>query len=553
LLSSQSHEAVNNAAEAVLKLFGDDRDSLSLIRVGNEGAVSEELLPYHVARVEAAYKDRFLATARSRFWVVASALGLDKEICDSVLYYEDTVRPVIARIVDYARDDVDPARISELARTVEVMLEARGVFVDLSEIELELLESNLADAYFSSLHSTKSAYIEKLRQVIQLGRDFTGSVSTRQRSFETFLAGTRQVVAGTCVGLGRGSLGLTKTTFDLVVVDEAARCTPSELAVPIQSGKWIVLVGDHAQLEPLHPGDIVETLAGELGLPLHEVQRSDFERVFESDYGKAAGSTLTKQYRMLPPIGRIVSWAFYNDGGGLLHGRTNSIIDERVLPPELQTPLQWVTTDSAGSSGYQKSDSKQSRSLFNPLEAQAILSLLKRCAEHEPFMEWLQGRSDGGHPIGIICAYSLQRDYLWKKLQTENLPDVLRRAIKVDTIDSYQGKENLIVLLSLVRNNSDGVVDGGEKTIAPGFMARKNRINVALSRAMDRLVIVGARTRWRSGSPMALVSDAFSEEVKAGEAKVVDAQELIESFASSVRPNKNDKKTLVSGVLEDIL
>lgn len=551
LLSSQSHEAVNNAAEAVLKLFGDDRDSLSLIRVGNEGAVSEELLPYHVARVEKAYKDRFLATAKSRLDVVAAALGLDKDICNSVLYFEDTVRPVIARIVDYARDDVDPARISELARTVEAMLVARGVIVDLSEIEPELLESDLADAYFSSLPSTKSAYIEKLRQVIELGRDFTGSVSTRQRSFETFLAGTRQVVAGTCVGLGRGSLGLTKTTFDLVVVDEAARCTPSELAVPIQSGKWIVLVGDHAQLEPLHPGDVVETLAGELGLPLHEVQRSDFERVFESDYGKAAGSTLTKQYRMLPPIGRIVSWAFYS--GGLLHGRTNSIIDERVLPPELQIPLQWVSTDSAGSGGYQKPDPKQGQSLFNPLEVDAILSLLKRCAEHEPFIQWLLGRSDGGHPIGIICAYALQRDYLWKKLQAENLPDVLRRAIKVDTIDSYQGKENLIVLLSLVRNNADGIVDGGERTIAPGFMARKNRINVALSRAMDRLVIVGARMRWRTGTPMALVSEAFSEEVKAGEAKVVDAQELIKNSTSSVEPKKNGTKTLASGVMENVV
>jgi serine/threonine protein kinase len=549
LLTSQSHEAVNNAAEKVLELFGDDRDSLSLIRVGNEGAVSEELLPYHVARVEKAYKDRFIATAKSRFEVIAAALGLDKDICDSVLYFEETVRPVIARIVDYTRDDVDLAKINELARTVEAMLDARGVIVDLSEIEPELLESNLADAYLSSLHSTKSAYIEKLRQVIQLGRDFTGSVSTRQRSFETFLAGTRQVVAGTCVGLGRGSLGLTKTTFDLVVVDEAARCTPSELAVPIQSGKWIVLVGDHAQLEPLHPGDIVDALAGELGLPLHEVQRSDFERVFESDYGKAAGSTLTKQYRMLPPIGRVVSSAFYN--GGLLHGRTNSIIDEGILPPELQVPLQWVSTDSAGSGGYQKRDLKQGQSLFNPLEVDAILSLLKRCAEHEPFIEWLLGRSDSGHPIGIICAYALQRDYLWKKLQAENLPDVLRRAIKVDTIDSYQGKENLIVLLSLVRNNADGIVDGGEKTIAPGFMARKNRINVALSRAMDRLVIVGARMRWRSGSPMALVSDAFSEEVKAGEARVVDAQELIESSASSVRLKKTGKKTLASGVIED--
>jgi superfamily I DNA and/or RNA helicase len=56
------------------------------------------------------------------------------------------------------------------------------------------------------------------------------------------------------VGLGRASLGLTSTPFDLVVVDEAARCTSGELAVPMQAGRWIVLVGDHLQLELNRPG-----------------------------------------------------------------------------------------------------------------------------------------------------------------------------------------------------------------------------------------------------------------------------------------------------------
>ena len=97
----------------------------------------------------------------------------------------------------------------------------------------------------------------------------------------------------------------------------------------------------------------------------------------------------------------------------------------------------------------------------------------------------------------------------------------------MDTIDSYQGKENLVVLLSLVRNNADGIKDRGAPTINPGFMAKKNRINVALSRAMDRLVIVGAKAAWREGSPLGVVSTSFDEEIKGGDAKLLDAAELL--------------------------
>ncbi len=529
LLASQSHEAVNNAAEAALGLFGADRDSLTLIRVGNEGAVSEALRPHHVARAERAYKDRFLATAGPRYATAANALGIEADLCEAVVYFEDVVRPIVARVAEFVRNDEGAAKINALLRTVEELFRARGIDVVLKEDDLEDIEGVADDRYFGSISGGRSKKVDQLRMVVGLSRDIIGSVSTRQRSFETFLAGTRQVVAGTCVGLGRATLGLTKTTFDLVVVDEAARCTPSELAVPIQAGKWVVLVGDHAQLEPLHPEGVVETLADELGAPLHEIQCSDFERVFASDYGKSAGATLTTQYRMLPPIGRIVSSAFYDRG--LAHGRTKPFESEAILPPELARPLTWIDTDSAGSSAHQKRTQSRGQSLSNPVEADAIVALLRNWSEHEPLIEWLRARSDGSHPIGIICAYANQRDHVWKRLQAENLPDALRRSIKVDTIDSYQGKENLIVVLSLVRNNSDGPMDGGVKTIAPGFMGRKNRINVALSRAMDRLVIVGAKSRWRTGSPMGLVVEAFAAEVECGEATVIDAAELIEISA----------------------
>lgn len=539
LLASQSHEAVNNAAEAVLELFGADRDSLSLIRVGHEGSVSESLKPHHVARVERAYKDRFAATRGQRLRVISQAIGLDEQISDLVLWFEDAVSPVLSRITQLAGEDPDQAqRLHSLISTVEQQLSARDIMLDCSHVAPEQVEETVTNLFMSELPAALAAKVEKFRHVVQLTRDVVGSVSTWHRSFETFLAGTRQVVAGTCVGLGRTSLGLTKTAFDLVIVDEAARCTSSELAVPIQAGKWVVLVGDQAQLEPLHSAMVVQSVAEELGIPMQEVSRSDFERVFESAYGSTAGSTLTMQYRMLPSIGRIVSRAFY--GGELVHGRSEALVDEDAMPAELKTPLTWVSTDALGRDAHQHTPPERRGSLVNSVEAEAIVTLIKRWAAHEPFLTWLAMRPKQTPTIGVICAYAAQRDLIWKKLQAENLPETVRRSLKVDTIDSYQGKENLIVLLSLVRNNSDGPFEQGAPTIAPGFMARRNRINVALSRAMDRLVIVGALRGWRQATSLAQVAAGFADEMARGEASVLDAGELIQAPSSETAKSKKD-------------
>lgn len=529
LIASQSHEAVNNAAEAVLRLFGDERDDLSLIRVGHEGVVSELLKPFHVAAAERAFKDRFVATTSRRMEVIARALGLSQELVARVMKFEDSVVPVIRKMGSVSED---PARINSLKHTIEQQVLPLQIKLDLSQIASNEVEGYVEDQFLSIIPPDSAHAVERFRHVLELGRDIAGSVSTRMRSFETFLAGTRQVVAGTCVGLGRTSLGLTSTIFDLVIVDEAARCTPSEIAVPIQAGKWVVLVGDHAQLEPLHDVQLVSSLAKEFRVPRDAISKSDFQRVFESTYGIQSGSTLTKQYRMLPPIGRIVS-CFYERG--LQHGRTTPLAEPGVFPPDLDKTLLWVDTDCLGAHGFQGAQqSAKTKSLINVAEADAIVSLLKRWSEHESFKAWLSNRSEA---IGIICAYAAQRDLVWRKLQAESLPEVVRKALKVDTIDSYQGKENAIVLLSLVRNNAEGPHEHGAPTIAPGFMVRPNRINVAMSRAMDRLVIVGARQRWMADSPMGRVSSKFNDEVLGGDAKVIDVNDVL---ARTMRTKKDD-------------
>jgi superfamily I DNA and/or RNA helicase len=156
----------------------------------------------------------------------------------------------------------------------------------------------------------------RLLRLLRLAQEWASALATRGRSPEELLARSRNLICGTCVGIGRRGIQLDKNAFDLVIIDEAARCTPSELAVGMQSGRRIMLVGDHRQLPPLFDYDVLEALGPRLGITSRkDLQRSDFERAFHLDYGRAVAQTVKKQYRMAPKIGQLVADVFYPGQG----------------------------------------------------------------------------------------------------------------------------------------------------------------------------------------------------------------------------------------------
>jgi hypothetical protein len=103
LLSSQSHEAVNNAAETVLKLFRQEGEEPSLIRVGQEGSVSDLLKPYHAEKVESHYREQFRAGLKERFRVAAQQIGLSEAFADDLYFLETTVWPIFSHLGDAAK------------------------------------------------------------------------------------------------------------------------------------------------------------------------------------------------------------------------------------------------------------------------------------------------------------------------------------------------------------------------------------------------------------------------------------------------------------------
>lgn len=528
LLASQAHEAVNTAAEAVLTLFRKTGGSPSLLRVGmSEDVVSAALRPYHSARVEQAFKDKFNAAFRERMAIAGLELGLPEDLIDDIVFMEMAVRPIVTGLGDLmALVERDEKKINSLVESLNANLAVLGCADEPAEAHttdwpnfLDQVAERIASKHVAE--GVSADRIKKLRSVAAIGRDFVGSVSQRQRSFDTFLAGTRQIVAGTCVGLGRTSLGLTSTAFDLVIVDEAARCTSSELLVPLQAARWVVLVGDHAQLEPHHEPEIINQVSSRTAISKREIQRSDFERLFTSPYGKGASCTLKTQYRMWPPIGELVSGTFY-PLTKLVPGRSVPEIDPNVLPQVLSKALTWVETDGLGTLAYERQEEQNSR--INAVEADVIMALLDEWHSHEPFKQWLSRQEKHPAGIGIICMYAAQRDLIERKLRQSPLSYLLERQVKVGTVDSYQGKENPIVILSLVRNNDLGPLEGGTRRIQIGFLAKPNRINVAVSRAMDKLVIIGARKRWPADSPLAKLTTEFEIQLSKDAASIVSAE-----------------------------
>lgn len=506
LLASQSHEAVNNAAEKVIELCQHTNLPLDLVRFGAEGMVSEQLIPHHASSILQAYRDLFRSEMRLRVGSLSRNLGLPSAFVNDWFDLDFDLGRLSREIIklDARRStmpDGSPERSSLTARLAQrvsrfkiIAHEKFGATVD--DQADEVLDSLRADML--RRHSiTSSDAIARVDQVIAIAREWVERLGTLRGNFEEFLAKTRSLVCGTCVGLGRSQFGVAANRYDWVIVDEAARATPGELAVAIQAGRRVLLVGDHRQLPPLYGRALEHKIASDLAWDDRSVlTRSDFERAFESDYGRAVGATLQTQYRMAPPIGELVSACFYPVALAPGRGYPKSWFAE--LPELVKSIVTWVDTSAAGRQSWERK--RDSFRIDNLFEAREVLELLRSICISEKFInELLDDISEDEKPIGVICMYAEQKRLLIKMLSEQDWATGYRHLIKIDTVDSYQGKENRIIIVATTRNN--GLTD-------QGFLKSPERINVAISRAMDRLIILGATRMWRDAhrdSPMGKV------------------------------------------------
>jgi len=225
--------------------------------------------------------------------------------------------------------------------------------------------------------------------------------------------------------------------------------------------KRVIFAGDHKQLPPTVKNHTAEK--GGLAISL-------MEKLMEK---KELSVMLTEQYRMNKYIMQFPSESMYE---GKLTAHPSVLM--RCLPGEgmprfIWPPVEWV--DTAGC-GFEEESQPEGRSCGNPEEARLLLDHLAG------LLTGLQGiRNHEANDVGIISPYSRQVDTLREMLEEHPVLKDFHQ-IRVKTVDGFQGREKDIIYLSLVRSNANSEI---------GFLQDIRRMNVAITRAKKKLVIVG--------------------------------------------------------------
>ncbi len=291
----------------------------------------------------------------------------------------------------------------------------------------------------------RQALREEARQLLADARQIEDQLVQR-------LVRSAPVVCATCTGLE--SRFLAGKIFDWCVLDEASQGTEPAAWIPLQYAQRLVLAGDPFQLPPTILSS--EAIAGGLQVSL-------MERLMEL-LGTGISKRLDVQYRMHTDIMAFSSAEFYAGALAASPSVQAHLLRDLpgVRPKELtSTPLDYIDTSGAS---YDEEPDPESESRLNPQEA----SLVVRKAQ----ALLAAGLNPGD--LAIITPYSAQA-----RLLRGLLPDA---SIEIDSVDGFQGREKEAVILSLVRSNTDGEI---------GFLEDVRRMNVALTRARRKLIVIG--------------------------------------------------------------
>jgi serine/threonine protein kinase len=526
LLASQAHEAVNNALEKGLEVCRGMGIDFNAVRLGPEAAASDAIRHLHASSIENSYRESFKAEQKERIIELATTFGLPRGYAVEVVDLHLRLGMLSERIakLQERNGQENESTVASLDARVRALTETFfDIAQDVYQVQgeqppaevLESIRNDLAKRY--EVRSLDA--IARLDRVIRLSEEWLAALGSSDANFAEFLAKSRTVVAGTLVGIGYRAAGVIQNIYDWVIIDEAGRAAPSELAVAMQAGHRILLVGDHLQLPPTFPEQVRQAVCERYNVEDDSaLLGSDFERVFSSPYGQQVGATLLSQYRMAPAIGELVSECFY--GGQLETGRGEPPKYYDLLPAHLCKQVSWVDMSSLGERGYEQR-SQDGVDTWNTSEAHVVMELLRHIVESDDFMALMaEDLKPQEPPIGIICMYSKQRALIDKLKAEVPWLGAARRLVKVDTVDSYQGKENRIVIVSTVRNNPRHQT---------GFLRSPNRVNVALSRAMERLFVLGASKMWQgknSKYPLGQVLKYTEKLAAEGRASIIPATQL---------------------------
>ncbi len=239
---------------------------------------------------------------------------------------------------------------------------------------------------------------------------------------------------------------IARVKFDVAIIDEASQATIPSVLIPIAKAHRFILAGDHKQLPPT----IISDRAGALSKTL-------FEELIRMYPFKS--QLLDIQYRMNSLLMKFPNEEFYNNGL-----KSDSSVDDiniRDILDSHQDEEALLFIDTSNILDNRERHLKDSKSIINEIEAEIAIRIA------DDYLNDGVGEED----IGIISPYADQ-----VKIIQENTP------IEVKTVDGFQGREKEIIIISTVRSNDNGNI---------GFLSDLRRLNVAITRAKRKLIIIG--------------------------------------------------------------
>lgn len=301
--------------------------------------------------------------------------------------------------------------------------------------------------------SRKGAEREAVRQKINSLKDRATELEIR---INESLFSEARVIA--CTLVGSANRLLTGQKFGTLFIDEAAQALEAACWIPIRKADRVILAGDHCQLPPTVKAP--EALRAGLGHTLMQtIVKNKPDTV----------SLLKLQYRMNDEIMRFSSEWFY---GGMLQSapevKYRSILD-------FDTPIEWINTEGLDCN---EEFIGENYGRINKPEAELSIEQLKGYITKIGRERFLDERID----VGMISPYKAQVQYLRRLVRNDAFFKPYRQAITINTVDGFQGQERDVILISLVRANEEGQI---------GFLNDLRRMNVAITRARMKLIILG--------------------------------------------------------------
>lgn len=437
--------------------------------------------------------ERFAATVRTATVELeamargtARAVASSKALSDAVTTYLELghqLREVLQRQANNQaeRDSLDDALVSldenQLALSAEEDTLRKQVGLALGDPILAQGPIEGIEDAAREVEESSAETLAQLSAIQKLQEDWFQSFG-RRYDFDDVLLAQQQVVAGTCLGFA--SIGSRDSVeYDLVIIDEASKATPTEALVPMSRGRTWVLLGDPKQLPPFVDDELRrQKILDRFELSDEDIAATLFNHLLHG-LPKLSRPFLSVQHRMIKGIGDLVSHCFYGDE--LKTGRTEDRkLPVRVLFPK---PVLWLSTSRL--SGRRETPASRSDtgapSFINVVEARIAREWLTKLNTQARV---INAGSDVKKRItvAVLCGYFTQREELRRVIVPTNRHEWTDLDIEINTVDAFQGRDADVAIYSVTRSNPEGKL---------GFVADIERLNVALSRGRDALIIIG--------------------------------------------------------------